>query len=99
MNAAQLSRVIWRKKIPANARSEFPVTGSVDNYQPYELYSHEHLLPRFFTKHVQYKADLWKTSVHWCGFFFGPKPMNCPGHYKIFAHRDVSYVQESTYTH
>lgn len=32
MNAAQLSRVIWRKKIPANARSEFPVTGSVDNY-------------------------------------------------------------------
>lgn len=46
--------------------------------------------------YVQYKADLWKTSVHWCRIFFGPKPMNCPGHYKIFAHRDVSYVQEST---
>lgn len=70
MNAAQLSRVIWRKKIPANARSEFPVTGSVDNYQPYELYSHEHLLARFFTKQVQYKADLWKTPGHWCRIFF-----------------------------
>jgi threonyl-tRNA synthetase len=50
-----------------------------------------------------YKADLWKTSGHWDhyehGMFtievekdkFGLKPMNCPGHCKIFAHRDVSY--------
>ncbi|RDL30423.1 Uncharacterized protein BP5553_10301 [Venustampulla echinocandica] len=50
-----------------------------------------------------FKADLWKTSGHWDhyddGMFtfavekeqFGLKPMNCPGHCKIFAHRDVSY--------
>lgn len=50
-----------------------------------------------------YKADLWKMSGHWDhyeeGMFtfevekdkYGLKPMNCPGHCKIFAHRDVSY--------
>ncbi|KAK4136056.1 threonyl-tRNA synthetase [Trichocladium antarcticum] len=50
-----------------------------------------------------YKSDLWKTSGHWDhyaeGMFtfevekeqFGLKPMNCPGHCRIFAHSDVSY--------
>lgn len=50
-----------------------------------------------------YKSDLWKTSGHWehyaDGMFlfevekeqFGLKPMNCPGHCKIFAHQDVNY--------
>jgi threonyl-tRNA synthetase len=50
-----------------------------------------------------YKADLWVTSGHWNhyedGMFtfevekekFGLKPMNCPGHCKIFAHSDVTY--------
>jgi len=50
-----------------------------------------------------YKADLWKTSGHWDHYEdamftfevekdkFGLKPMNCPGHCKIFAYRDVSY--------
>ncbi|KAG9507093.1 threonyl-tRNA synthetase [Fusarium musae] len=50
-----------------------------------------------------YKADLWKTSGHWGHYEenmftfevekekFGLKPMNCPGHCKIFAHSDVTY--------
>jgi len=50
-----------------------------------------------------YKSDLWKTSGHWEHYEenmfafevekekFGLKPMNCPGHCKIFAHSDVSY--------
>jgi threonyl-tRNA synthetase len=50
-----------------------------------------------------YKSDLWKTSGHWDHYEehmftfevekekFGLKPMNCPGHCKIFAHSDVSY--------
>jgi len=50
-----------------------------------------------------YKADLWKTSGHWDHYAddmftfevekeqFGLKPMNCPGHCKIFGHSDVSY--------
>lgn len=50
-----------------------------------------------------FKSDLWKTSGHWDhyadGMFtfevekeqFGLKPMNCPGHCKLFAHSDVSY--------
>jgi threonyl-tRNA synthetase len=50
-----------------------------------------------------YKSDLWKTSGHWDHYSddmfqldvekekFGLKPMNCPGHCKIFAHGDVTY--------
>ncbi|KAF4587665.1 Threonine--tRNA ligase, cytoplasmic [Ophiocordyceps camponoti-floridani] len=50
-----------------------------------------------------YKADLWKVSGHWNHYEenmftfevekekFGLKPMNCPGHCKIFAHSDVTY--------
>ena len=50
-----------------------------------------------------YRAELWKVSGHWAHyeadmFTFevekekvGLKPMNCPGHCKIFAHADVSY--------
>jgi threonyl-tRNA synthetase len=50
-----------------------------------------------------YKADLWKTSGHWKHYEenmftfevekekYGLKPMNCPGHCKIFGHSDVSY--------
>ncbi|KAI0965129.1 hypothetical protein F4678DRAFT_467797 [Xylaria arbuscula] len=50
-----------------------------------------------------YKSDLWKTSGHWDHYSedmftfevekekFGLKPMNCPGHCKLFAHSDVSY--------
>ncbi|KJZ76568.1 Threonine--tRNA ligase [Hirsutella minnesotensis 3608] len=50
-----------------------------------------------------YKADLWKMSGHWNHYEehmftfevekekFGLKPMNCPGHCKIFAHSDVTY--------
>jgi threonyl-tRNA synthetase len=50
-----------------------------------------------------YKADLWKQSGHW-GYYeehmftfevekemFGLKPMNCPGHCKIFAHQDMNF--------
>jgi threonyl-tRNA synthetase len=52
-----------------------------------------------------FKSDLWKTSGHWDHYEenmftfevekekFGLKPMNCPGHCKIFAHSDVSYRQ------
>ncbi|KAG5980852.1 threonyl-tRNA synthetase, partial [Claviceps lovelessii] len=50
-----------------------------------------------------YKSDLWKTSGHWNHYEenmftfdvekerFGLKPMNCPGHCKIFSHSDVTY--------
>ncbi|KAK2589717.1 threonyl-tRNA synthetase [Conoideocrella luteorostrata] len=50
-----------------------------------------------------YKSDLWKTSGHWGHYAenmftfdvekeqFGLKPMNCPGHCRIFAHSDVTY--------
>jgi len=50
-----------------------------------------------------YKSDLWKTSGHWGHYAenmftfevekekFGLKPMNCPGHCKIFAHSDMTY--------
>lgn len=50
-----------------------------------------------------YKSDLWKTSGHWGHYAenmftfeveketFGLKPMNCPGHCKIFAHSDITY--------
>ncbi|KAG5963281.1 threonyl-tRNA synthetase [Claviceps arundinis] len=50
-----------------------------------------------------YKSDLWKTSGHWNHYEenmftfdvekerFGLKPMNCPGHCKIFNHSDVTY--------
>ncbi|QUC18241.1 uncharacterized protein UV8b_02482 [Ustilaginoidea virens] len=50
-----------------------------------------------------YKSDLWKVSGHWNHYEenmftfdvekerFGLKPMNCPGHCKIFAHSDVTY--------
>ncbi|KAJ4196506.1 Threonine--tRNA ligase [Fusarium falciforme] len=50
-----------------------------------------------------YKADLWKISGHWGHYEenmftfdvekerYGLKPMNCPGHCKIFAHSDVTY--------
>lgn len=50
-----------------------------------------------------YKSDLWKTSGHWDHYEenmftfdvekerFGLKPMNCPGHCKIFGHSDKSY--------
>jgi threonyl-tRNA synthetase len=43
-----------------------------------------------------YKSDLWKTEENMFTFEveqekFGLKPMNCPGHCKIFAHSDVSY--------
>ncbi|KFA64144.1 hypothetical protein S40285_00810 [Stachybotrys chlorohalonatus IBT 40285] len=52
-----------------------------------------------------YKADLWKTSGHWEHYEenmftfevekekYGLKPMNCPGHCKIFAHSDVNYKE------
>ena len=52
-----------------------------------------------------YKSDLWKTSGHWNLYAenmftfeveketFGLKPMNCPGHCKIFAHSDVTYKE------
>ncbi|CAM1507241.1 Fc.00g068820.m01.CDS01 [Cosmosporella sp. VM-42] len=50
-----------------------------------------------------FKADLWKTSGHWGHYEenmftfevekekYGLKPMNCPGHCKIFSHSDVTY--------
>ncbi|KAI9902955.1 hypothetical protein N3K66_002307 [Trichothecium roseum] len=50
-----------------------------------------------------YKSDLWKTSGHWGHYAenmftfeveketYGLKPMNCPGHCKIFAHSDITY--------
>lgn len=50
-----------------------------------------------------YKSDLWKTSGHWAKYQenmfvlevekeeFGLKPMNCPGHCRIFAHSDMNY--------
>ncbi|KAF7559708.1 hypothetical protein G7046_g4448 [Stylonectria norvegica] len=50
-----------------------------------------------------YKADLWKISGHWGHYEdnmftfevekekYGLKPMNCPGHCKIFSHSDVTY--------
>jgi threonyl-tRNA synthetase len=50
-----------------------------------------------------YKSDLWKNSGHWDHFEqhmftfdvedekYGLKPMNCPGHCKIFSSSDVSY--------
>ena len=50
-----------------------------------------------------YKSDLWKTSGHWGHYSenmfvfevekeqYGMKPMNCPGHCKIFAHTDSNY--------
>lgn len=50
-----------------------------------------------------YKSDLWKTSGHWAKYQenmfvlevekeeFGLKPMNCPGHCRIFAHSDINY--------
>lgn len=52
-----------------------------------------------------YKSDLWKTSGHWGHYAenmftfeveketFGLKPMNCPGHCKIFAHSDITYKE------
>ena len=52
-----------------------------------------------------YKADLWKTSGHWAHYEenmftfdvekerYGLKPMNCPGHCKIFSHSDVTYKE------
>lgn len=52
-----------------------------------------------------YKADLWKVSGHWNLYEenmftfdvekerFGLKPMNCPGHCKIFSHADVTYKE------
>jgi threonyl-tRNA synthetase len=50
-----------------------------------------------------YNANLWKTSGHWQNYQdnmftfeiekekFGLKPMNCPGHCLLFAHRERSY--------
>jgi len=50
-----------------------------------------------------YNAKLWQTSGHWQNYSenmfsfdvekeqFGLKPMNCPGHCLIFAHRERSY--------
>lgn len=50
-----------------------------------------------------YKADMWKTSGHWYHYEqnmftfnvedeqYGLKPMNCPGHCKIFSSSEVSY--------
>ncbi|OAA65003.1 threonine-tRNA ligase [Cordyceps fumosorosea ARSEF 2679] len=50
-----------------------------------------------------YKSELWKTSGHWGHYAenmftfevekeqYGMKPMNCPGHCKIFGHADVNY--------
>ena len=51
-----------------------------------------------------YNSKLWQTSGHWENYkddmftltvdkteTFGLKPMNCPGHYLIFASRDRSY--------
>jgi threonyl-tRNA synthetase len=50
-----------------------------------------------------YKSDIWKTSGHWEHYEenmftfevekekFAMKPMNCPGHCKIFARSEVSY--------
>ncbi|OCK86610.1 threonyl-tRNA synthetase [Cenococcum geophilum 1.58] len=50
-----------------------------------------------------YKSDLWKTSGHWDHYEqnmftfevekekYGLKPMNCPGHCKIFSLSEVSY--------
>ncbi|KAF8459515.1 hypothetical protein BGX38DRAFT_1083903 [Terfezia claveryi] len=50
-----------------------------------------------------YNAKLWETSGHWQNYkdnmfafdvekdTFGLKPMNCPGHCLIFAHRERSY--------
>lgn len=50
-----------------------------------------------------YNADLWKTSGHWGNYKdnmftfeieeqqFGLKPMNCPGHCLMFAHRERSH--------
>lgn len=50
-----------------------------------------------------YKSDLWKTSGHWNHYSenmfvfevekeqYGMKPMNCPGHCKIFSHSDSNY--------
>lgn len=50
-----------------------------------------------------YNAKLWETSGHWQNYKdnmftfdvekekFGLKPMNCPGHCLLFAHRERSY--------
>jgi threonyl-tRNA synthetase len=50
-----------------------------------------------------YKSDLWETSGHWDYYEqnmftfdvedekYGLKPMNCPGHCKIFSSSEVSY--------
>jgi threonyl-tRNA synthetase len=50
-----------------------------------------------------YKSDLWKTSGHWDHYEdnmftfevekekYGLKPMNCPGHCKIFSLTDQSW--------
>ncbi|KAI9738211.1 MAG: threonyl-tRNA synthetase [Cirrosporium novae-zelandiae] len=50
-----------------------------------------------------YDVSLWKTSGHWQHYqddmfrleiekrIWGLKPMNCPGHCKIFDHRERSY--------
>lgn len=50
-----------------------------------------------------YNAKLWETSGHWQNYkdnmfafdvekdTFGLKPMNCPGHCLMFAHRERSY--------
>lgn len=50
-----------------------------------------------------YNAKLWETSGHWQNYKdnmfsfevekdqFGLKPMNCPGHCLMFAHRERSY--------
>lgn len=52
-----------------------------------------------------YKSDLWKTSGHWGHYSenmftfevekeqYGLKPMNCPGHCKIFGHSDMTYKE------
>lgn len=52
-----------------------------------------------------YKSDLWKVSGHWGHYEenmftfdvekerYGLKPMNCPGHCKIFSHADVNYKE------
>lgn len=50
-----------------------------------------------------YNVKLWETSGHWQNYQenmfaldiekekFGLKPMNCPGHCLLFAHKDRSY--------
>lgn len=52
-----------------------------------------------------FKSDLWKTSGHWGHYAenmftfeveketYGLKPMNCPGHCKIFGHSDMTYKE------